>query len=100
MPAVAVNLTASSNEETSGLRPTSASLSQREIFENLSERQDAQFVRLADKIETSLSRVSDALLHVLQNSNKRDTPMNEHEADYQFSHRNKVARTSVEDDSL
>ena len=77
VPAVAANLAAGSNEETSGPRPTFASSPQSDfVFEVLSERQDAQFARLADKIETSLSRVLDALLYVLQNSNKRETTMN------------------------
>ena len=58
VPAVAANLTASSNEDTSGPRPTFASSPQRDfVFEVPSERQDAQFARLADKIETSLNRV-------------------------------------------
>ena len=90
-------MTASGNEETSGPIPTFSSSPQRDfVYEVLSERQDTQFA----KIQTSLSRVSDALLHVLQNSNKRDTLVNGHEADHQFGHRHKVARTSVEDDSL
>ena len=103
VPAVAVNLTAGSNEETSGPRPAFArpSFPQRDfVFEVLPGRQDAQFARLADKIETSLSKVSEGLLHVLQNSKQRYTPMNGHEADHKFGHRNKVARTSAEDDSL
>ena len=83
VPAVDANLAVSSNEETSGPWPTFTASPQRDfVFVVLSERQDAQFARLADKIETSLSRVLDALWHVLQNSNKRDTPMNGHEADH------------------
>ena len=61
VPAVDANLAASSNEGTSGSRPTFTASPQRDfVFEVLSERQGAQLARLADKIETSLSRVSDA----------------------------------------
>ena len=85
MPAVDTNLAASSNEETSGPRPTfTVSLQCDFVSEVFSERQDTQFARLADKIDTSLSRVSDALWYVLQNSNKRNMPMNGHEADHQL----------------
>ena len=101
VPAVDAYLADSSNEETSGPRPTFTASPLRDfVFEVFSERQDAQFARLADKIETPLSRVSDALWHVLQNSNKRDTPMNGHEAYHKLGHRNKISRISVEDDSL
>ena len=74
VPAVDANLAASSNEEV-GLGLHLLPPQRDFIFEVLSERQDIQFARLADKIDTSLSRVSDALWHVLQNSNKRDASM-------------------------
>ena len=60
VPAVDANLASGSNEETSGPRPTIIASPQRNfVFEVLSDTQDSQFARLADKIETSLSRVSD-----------------------------------------
>ena len=62
LPAVDANLAAGSNEETSGPRLTFTASPQRDfVLEVLPERQDAQFANLADKIDTSLSRVSDAL---------------------------------------